>query len=278
MDRSVAELKHVNYVDRVYASLALLRGRDLEPTLPCDLRLSEHRIFSQNGEDGVLDALIRILKPPEFFVEFGVGDGWSCNARLLAEVRDWAGLFIEVDRDDFGQLQHRYRFSEDVACLNEAVTPKNVSELFRRSNVPSRFGVLSIDIDGQDFYVWRALSDSFRPDIVVIEFNAEHDPSRSIVEVESIEQGLPMGRMWGASLSALVELAGTQGYELVHVEMTRVNAFFVAEEVLKPFYGQVSGRTSRGAPNYGLRGRGLSDEEAFPVADRAERQTIVLSP
>lgn len=275
MTTDLAEIKHVNYLDRVYASLAVLARRDFDSALPCDLRSAEHRIFSQNGEDGVLDALVRILEPPRYFVEFGVGDGWSCNTRLLAEVREWDGLYIEVDPSDFNDLEHRYRFSEAVACLNAAVTPDNVSETFRRFNVPSRFGVLSIDIDGQDFWVWRSLSDEYRPDIVVIEFNAEHEPGLSIVEAQTTQMHTPLGRHWGASLRAITELANSKGYALVHVEMARVNAFFVAEEVLQPFAGQISGRTSSGAPNYGLRGRGLSDEVAFPVADRTERQTVM---
>lgn len=147
-----------------------------------------------------------------------------------------------------------------------------MSEIFRNSSVPTRFGVLSIDIDGQDFWVWRALSEEYRPHIVVIEFNAEHEPGLSIVEAETTEERSSLGRKWGASLSAVTDLANSKGYVLVHVEMARVNAFFVAEEVLQPFVGQISGRTSSGAPNYGLRGRGLSDEVAVPVADRKERQ------
>ena len=274
MDEIVVEVKHVNYVDRVYASLGVLALRDAQSTTNCDLRLAEHRVFSQNGEDGVIDALVRILNPPKFFVEFGVGDGWSCNTRLLAEVREWGGLYIECDGPDFAHLARRYRFSEKVACHHGAVTPDNVSDIFRSSGVPHRFGVLSIDIDGQDFYVWRALSDEFRPDIVVIEFNAEHDPNCQIVEVPSTEQGSAPGRMWGASLQALTQLAAEKGYVLVHVEMTRVNAFFVSEEVLRPISGQITGRTSPGAPNYGLRGRGLSERDAFPSSDRTERQTM----
>ncbi len=274
MDESVAELKQVNYVDRVYASLHTLSLRDKASPLPLDLRLAEHRVFSQNGEDGVIDALIQVLGCPHFFVEFGVGDGWSCNTRLLAEVREWRGLYIEVNEEDFNVLRHRYRFSESVVCLNAAVTPGNVSEIFRAHSVPKRFGVLSIDIDGQDIWVWEALSEEFRPDIVVIEFNAEHRPGQLSVESQDVLDGAALGRRWGASLDALVGLASAKDYELVHVEMARVNAFFVAKEVLQQFREQVSGRTSPGSPNYGLRGRGLSDDDAYPSTSRSERATV----
>ncbi len=274
MDESVAELKQVNYVDRVYASLDTLCLRDKVSPLPLDLRVAEHRVFSQNGEDGVIDALVRALNSSKFFVEFGVGDGWSCNTRLLAEVREWRGLYIEVDTDDFNLLGHRYRFSESVTCLNAAVTPENVSEIFRAHSVPDRFGVLSIDIDGQDIWVWKALSEEFRPDIVVIEFNAEHQPGQMSVESPDVPDGAALGRRWGASLDALAGLAAAKNYELVHVEMARVNAFFVAEEVLQQCREQISGRTSPGSPNYGLRGRGLSDTDAFPSTSRSERPTV----
>ncbi len=274
MDKSVAELKRVSYVDRVYDSLHILSLRDQASPSCFDLRLAEHRVFSQNGEDGVIDALIRLLDPPQFFVEFGVGDGWSCNTRLLAEVREWQGLYIEVDGAEFNTLEHRYRYSESVACMNAAVTPLNASEIFRNSSVPHRFGVLSIDIDGQDIWVWNALSEDFRPDIVVIEFNAEHQPGQMTVESEMLPFGSDLGYRWGASLDALISLASAKGYVLVHVEMARVNAFFVASEVLQSHREQISGRTSPGSPNYGLRGSGLSDGDAFPSGNRADRPNV----
>lgn len=274
MDTPVSEVKHVNYLDRVYESLDLFALRDRRSATPCDLRLAEHRVFSQNGEDGVIDALVRILGCLPFFVEFGVGDGWSCNTRLLAEVRDWEGLYIEVDRNDFDKLLHRYRFSDAVTCVNASVTPENVSEIFHAAGVPGRFGVLSIDIDGQDFWVWKALSDDFQPDIVVIEFNAEHEPGEMTVESRDVDRDAALGRRWGASLDAQIGLASAKGYELVHIDMARVNAFFVARDVLLPFRESISGRTSPGSPNYGLRGTGLADEVAFTLPNRTERETV----
>ncbi|MBU2647133.1 hypothetical protein KKI24_20660, partial [bacterium] len=118
------DLKNVLYVDRIYSTLQVLRSRDeTEWRRQVDLRTAELRLFSQNGEDGVLDAILRALgDTPRFFVEFGVGDGWSCNCRLLAEVADWEGLFIETDEHDYQLLAERYRYSHNVACVKAAVT------------------------------------------------------------------------------------------------------------------------------------------------------------
>lgn len=276
VDVPVAEVKQVNYVDRIYASLALFADRDRHQLTPVDLRLQEHRVFSQNGEDGVIDALVRTIDPPKFFVEFGVGDGWSCNTRFLAEVREWDGLYIEKEKRDFSVLESRYRFTSGIQCQNSEVSPTNVSQLFEKAGVPKRFGLLSIDIDGQDFWVWRALDAAFRPDIVVIEFNAEHEPGQRIVEEERDGSPRALGRLWGASLEALTALGRTKGYDLVHVEMARVNAFFVRREIAEKV--ALTGRVSHGSPNYGLRGRGLSDDVAYGQAPKEERRTVVVTP
>jgi hypothetical protein len=275
MEPSVAELKQVLYMDRYFAALSELRRRSLETGREhadlTDLRLEELRVFSQNGEDGVLDALIRSLSPPPFFVEFGVEDGWSCNCRFLAEVRGWGGLFIEPDIHGFARLSERYRGQDSIKCLNTFVSPSNVSTLFAESEVPKLFGVLSIDTDGQDYWIWEALDSGFRPTIVVIEFNAEHPVESTAVEQQVDVVNGPLGRRWGASFAAMVSLAAKKGYELVHMDSTRVNLFFVAKEHADRC--RTVGRTNPGSPNYGLRGRGLTDDIVYPndvIKDRAQ--------
>lgn len=256
---SVSELKHVLYVDRVYQALAEFRRRDANDSNVrgklCDLRLEEYRVFSQNGEDGVLDALVRHLNSPTHFVEFGVENGWSCNCRFLAEVRDWNGLFIESDAEEFERLANRYRLSKQIHCINTFVTAENINSVLAAVNTPERFGVLSIDVDGDDYWIWAAVETRYRPDIVVIEFNAEHPENAHAVPSKVVDGSTPPGSLWGASIGAITELARRKGYELVHIEMARVNAFFVASELLSRL--SLTGRTSDGSPNYGLRGRGL---------------------
>jgi len=248
-------LKQVLYVDRIYHALNILHARQQENSCKVvDLRTYELRLFSQNGEDGVLDAILRALQDsPPFFVEFGVGDGWSCNTRLLAEVFEWNGLFIEVEHDDYLKLAERYCHSKTVCCLESTVTPENINQIFADHRVPGRFGVLSIDIDGQDYWVWEALDAIYQPDIVIIEFNSAHKPDQHIVEKKGLPLELPLTGTWGASLGALQSLGNKKGYKLVHTEMAGVNAFFIREALLAERELTFLGVTRR-SPNFGLRG------------------------
>lgn len=276
LDSFLKDLKNVLYVDRVYNSLQILRNRALNDlkTNKVDLKTSELRIFSQNGEDGVIDALLRQLDiKNKYFVEFGVGDGWSCNTRLLAEVFDWNGLYIEVKDNDYLALRERYKHSNKVNCLKAAVNPHNINLIFNDNSVPKEFGVLSIDIDGQDYYVWEALEDLYRPDIVIVEFNSFHDPDSLVVEQAGLPSNGAITETWGCSLGALKALSIRKGYRLVHVEMAGLNAFFVKEELIAKTNQLFDGITRR-SPNYGLRGRGHSKLVQYGESEIENRPTV----
>jgi len=268
-DGLLKELKNVLYVDKVYNGIAELRRRMMElPSPSMDLPLAEYRLFSQNGEDGITVELLRQLPDIEpFFVEFGVGDGWSCNTRILAEVFGWRGLYLEIDTDAHRALEERYRNTSRIATLCAAVTPDNINELFNRAEVPERLGVLSIDIDGQDYWVWQALSDRYRPQIVIVEVNTSFPPNRSVSESYDAPQG-PLTETFGASISAMEKLGAAKGYTLAHVDMAGVNAFFVPDE----FAGrtQIKGILDR-SPNFGLRGRFHSRDVLYEGGDAIPR-------
>lgn len=270
----LADLKNVLYVDRIYASLNVLGNRP-KNTRKLDLALAELRLFSQNGEDGVLNAILSAIGDPvSYFVEFGVGDGWSCNCRSLAEVFNWEGLFLEIESNDFSSLKQRYVNSIRIKCENTAVTPSNINQLFKKYNVPERFGVLSIDIDGQDYWTWKALDEIYQPDVVVIEYNSALDPLIPIVEEQGLQSGLSLGKNWGASQKALVDLGMKKGYRLVHIEMAAVNLFFVREKTIQEkqleFNGIIEGRS----PNFGLKGRNHPDEVLYDNGLRIDRPQI----
>lgn len=197
-----------------------------EPAAEAALTGYEYQLFSQNGEDGVLaEILRRVGVTGRWFVEFGVESGREGNCVALADVAGWQGLFLESDPDAHHHLHHKYRWSDDVRTLHAAVTPQNVQELFAQMGVPERPDVLSIDIDGGDYWVWQAV-EAYRPRVVVIEYNAALSPHERLVQPPG-SPGWDGTDFFGASLGALVELAGRKGYRLVHCELAGVNAFFV---------------------------------------------------
>lgn len=243
--------------------LARRRERTRGPHV--DLRLEELKVFSQNGEDGIIAALLHAIgDSPEFFVEFGVQGGDECNTRLLAEFLAWRGVYFEPHPPSHHTLAGRYQHRSGVVVRPDAVTPSNVADLFERNAVPARFGILSIDVDGQDYWIWKALPDRFRPDIVVIEYNSSHAGDTAVVERE----GLPFEDVrcatFGASIAAIEQVGAAKGYELVHCDATGVNAILVASELLKPRRLTVTGITRRDA-NYFLGGLGHAATPVRPT-------------
>lgn len=229
------------------------RGGDLGP----DLAAYELKVFSQNGEDGVLGEILRRIgtRRHGYFVEFGGEDGVELNCALLADVYGWHGLLLEADPAKHHHLHHKYLPREGVTTGIHEVHPHNVEELFEQLGVPERFDVLSIDIDGDDYWVWRAI-ERFAADVVVIEFNANLDPSVPLVQPQGA--GPWDGTAYyGASLAALRELGERKGYRLVHVELTGNNAFFVRQGLRGKFPDEIR---LLGA-NHFLLGRGHPPDE-----------------
>jgi hypothetical protein len=191
------------------------------------LSAAELRVFSQNGEDGVLQAILeRIGARSRFFVEFGVGPGEEANCVLLARCYGWSGLMIEADDDGYRQLQAAYQ-GTGVRTLHRRVTPGNVESLFAEAGVPRDLDLLSIDIDGNDYHVWEAVQ-AYSPRIVVVEYNGNLPLDSRLVMPRDDEHAWDGTDYFGASLGALRELAGRKGYRLVHTDRTGANAFFVA--------------------------------------------------
>ena len=256
----VAEIKRMIKLqaDRgLYLSLSELRRRhavvaaapgDRPDTLP--LTPFELRVFSQNGEDGALAEILRRTGAPErFFVEFGVESGREGNCVYLADVVGWRGLFMEADADLYQMLERKYAGQSAVRTDKAEVTPENVEDLFRQAGVPADFDVLSIDIDGQDYWIWRAIA-SFRPRVVVIEYNSALDPRRRLVQPYERNVGWDGTDYFGASLGALQALADSKGYRLVHAELSGVNAFFVRADLAPDAFPDPVDVALRGAPNY----------------------------
>jgi hypothetical protein len=218
----------------IYPALAELAGRyRAAGSEPPDLTAHELRVFSQNGEDGVLAELLRRTgTAPGFFVEFGAEDGSEGNTVFLATVLGWAGVYLEADAAAFAALEHRHRGNTRVRTMRAAVTAENVDALLAEAGVPEEPDVLSIDVDGNDYWIWRALR-RHRPRIVVIEYNGALDPRSE--RVMPYDPGFRWDRTagYGASLGALERLAGEKGYRLAHTESAGVNAFFVREDLAR---------------------------------------------
>jgi hypothetical protein len=225
-----------------------------QPSVGGDLTPYELRVFSQNGEDGAIEEILRrIGVATRTCVEFGIESGIEGNCVFLADVLGWDALFMESHPDRFAALAGKYRHRHGVRTIQATVGPGNIDTLLGDAGVPTELDVLSIDVDGADYWIWKAI-ERVRPRLVVIEYNSALDPSRRLVQPLDSTDGWDGTDYFGASLGALTSLAHAKGYRLVHTDLAGVNAFYVARELAAPF--EPEERIPIRAPNYFLTGRG----------------------
>jgi hypothetical protein len=199
-----------------------------------DLRAFEHRVYSQNGEDGILKEIFRrIGTSNKFFVEFGVETGKECNCARLVREDDWSGLFLEASDELFPHLEKNFRAYANVRCHKTAVTSANIEELLAANKVPTNLDLLSIDIDGNDYWVWKAIT-RWQARVVAIEYNAAYPPPIKWVMKEDPNYRWNGTNYHGASLTSLSLLGRQKGYTLVGTDSRGVNAFFVRNELVDP--------------------------------------------
>jgi hypothetical protein len=198
-------------------------------------RLLRHgfKVYSQNDEDGIIQEIFRrIGAQHRTFIEFGVQNGSECNtAKLLLE--GWRGLWIEAAsahvatmRQSLGALMRDKR----LTLIEALITAENVNDLFSQAGFKGEIDLLSIDIDVNDYWVWKAI-DVVSPRVVVIEYNAVLRPPMSLVVPYEPTQRWDGTNYGGASLEALVRLGKTKGYRIVGCSFSGANAFFVREDL-----------------------------------------------
>jgi hypothetical protein len=145
-------------------------------------------------------------------------------------VMGWSGLFMEPNPDACGELSRKYAANSKVHATCALVRPDNVEQLFTEAAVPTEPDVLSIDVDGNDYWIWQALT-SYSPRIVVIEYNAQWPPLGRLVQPYDPDRVWQGTDNYGASLGALRSLGEEKGYRFVHTELTGNNAFFVRADL-----------------------------------------------
>lgn len=190
----------------------------------------ELKVFSQNGEDGILLRLIAETGcPNRRLAEIGVGDGTECNSANLIMNWGWTGVLIEGDPAGAANAAELHRHRVGVSVRNDFVTAENINELLP----PEPIDLVSLDIDGNDYWVWKAMA--ARPLVFVVEYNASLGPVRSVTipyDPTFDYSTASEHRMYhGASLAALEKLGGEKGMSLVGCDSRGVNAFFVRSDL-----------------------------------------------
>lgn len=189
----------------------------------------EMRQFSQNGEDGVLNYTCTLVQcDQKTYVEFGAQDCTECNSRYL-RANGWTGLVMDGGHEN-----------PDINLRKEYITPDNIVELLKKYSIKSDLDILSVDIDGIDFYVLREIlcSGEFSPKIVMVEYNSHIPATAGAFVVPLKEPPIRFHEVYGNGMSvgAVQGLARKFGYELVYTMKVGVNAVLIRRDALPEGY------------------------------------------
>ncbi len=221
-------------LDNLRLQLGWLQSREIRAAEA--LPDAEFRVFSQWGEDGIIQFLIqRVPIEREVFVEIGVQDYRESNTRFLLEHDDWRGLIVDADAAHLDFLEEReLGWRHWIDPVSAFVDPDNVNELIAGAGIEGDIGLLSIDIDGNDYWVLEAI-EVVTPRILVAEYNSVFGPAAEITvpydPVFDREKAHSSWLYFGASIGALARLAERKGYSLVGSNRAGGNAFFVRDDV-----------------------------------------------
>ena len=212
------------------ASLAGLRPP------PTSLHDTEFKVFSQFGEDGAIQYLVhRLPDIPTSFIEIGVQDYRESNTRFLAMHDNWAGLAIDGDDAHLGFIRNGetgWRWSVEPICA--FVTAESVNDVITRAGMQGEVGLLSIDVDGVDYWIWDAVA-AVSPWVVIIEFNSYFGSAATLTVPYrpdfNARTAHHSSNYHGASLAALHHLGRAKGYRLVGATSNGINAVFVRDDV-----------------------------------------------
>jgi hypothetical protein len=220
--------------------LLSLRYRDLaRERLPLPaLRDTEFRCFSQNGEDGLLLYLFALIGTTNRkVVEICAGDGIECNAANLIINHGWHGLLFDGNEEQVRRGKEFYARCRDTFVAPPTLaaawlTAENVNALVAEHGFAGDIDLLSLDIDGIDYWVWKALT-VVRPRAVILECNGVWGPHLSVSVPYRPDFRLDFSKQpyyCGASLAAFVKLGREKGYRLVGLQRLGFNALFLRSD------------------------------------------------
>jgi hypothetical protein len=221
---------------KIQEALGRIEGRQLRDLPAADIQGAEFRAFSQWGEDGILQHLLRHLPVSrKIFVEFGVENYTESNTRFLLTNNNWAGLVIDGSRENVEYIKKdEIYWRYNLKAENAFITKDNINDLIHRNGISGEIGLLSIDIDGNDYWVWEAIN-AVIPSVVVVEYNSRFGPERAVTvpyDPEFFRTTAHYSNIYyGASLAALCLLGKRKGYSFVGCNTAGNNAFFVRSEL-----------------------------------------------
>ncbi len=203
------------------------------PDIPASMKpkLTDHGFnrHSQFGEDGVIERIFALIGVrSKLCIEFGAWDGFHLSNTANLWTNGWKGVLIEGHSARFAELTKNVQ-QYQCTCIEayvEPAGPQSLESLLAKNKISADVDLLSIDIDGDDYYILDGL-DQLRPRVIICEYNPTI-PAHIDLYAER-------GSNFGASVSALERVGRGKGYRLVAI--TDTNCFFVLDNEFAGFAG-----------------------------------------
>jgi len=237
-DKGTQILLSLQYQELVHRELPLPRFGDVE-----------FRCFSQNGEDGILHYIFSLIGTTnKKSVEVCAGNGIECNTANLIINHGWVGLLfdgsegnITTGKEFYSKCQETYFYPPTL--VHAWITAENINQLISSNGVDGEVDLLSLDMDGVDYWIWKAI-DCIDPRVVVLEYQRLWGPDRSVTvpyrpDFRYDSSDSIAGNYHSASLSAFVKLGRKKGYRLVGCQRFGLNAFFMRSDVGSNMFPEV---------------------------------------
>ena len=232
LNRLYSSHKFSKEIDSVKILLGNIISENNKKKNESNISSYEFSIFSQWGDDGIIDYLINNLDiKNKSFIEFGVQDYTECNTKFLLMNKNWKGLIIDEAENLINKIKNSdiyWRF--DLTATKSFITKNNINNIFKDNNFVGPIGLLSIDIDGNDYWIWDSIN-CVDPEIVIIEYNSRlgFEKAITIPYREDFERKKAhySNIYYGASLKALINLGKKKNYIFIGCNSAGNNAYFI---------------------------------------------------
>jgi hypothetical protein len=225
------------------ANILIKQNQNNDRQIIENIQLAEFKVFSQCGDDGIIQFLINYLNIQQrTFIEFGVEDYTESNTRFLLINNNWTGLIMDGSENHINTIKKdNIYWRYQLTAVPVFITTENINPLIVENGFEGEIGLLHIDIDGNDYWIWKEIT-VISPIIVIAEYNsvfgAENTwsiPYQSDFDRTTAHHS---NLYFGASLAALCDLAEEKGYYFIGSNSTGNNAYFVRKDKIqdiKPF-------------------------------------------
>lgn len=203
-----------------------------------DIQNAEFQIFSQWGDDGIINFLVNYLHIKEkSFVEFGVENYTECNTRFLLINDNWRGLIMDGSESNMQSVRNEMLYWKyDLTAVATFITAENINGLLLDNGFKGEIGLLHIDIDGNDYWVWKAIN-VVQPILVIVEYNSvfgDQNPWTTPYNPSFIRTKAHFSNLYfGSSITSLCDLAEEKGYSFIGCNSNGNNAYFVRKDRLR---------------------------------------------